>query len=74
MSTHTAMVIEGHEFLIPTEPPAPIEVEDLPPADIDACERCDGLGVMVVGHDQADRPLDEPCTWCDGTGDRRAAA
>lgn len=72
MTALTTHIIDGHEFYLPAEP-API-VHDEPPADIDACEHCDGLGVRVTGFDEAERPLDETCTWCDGSGNRRGSA
>lgn len=76
MTGFATLLIDDHEFIYPTDPPPndPVDVEDLPPADLDACEHCSGLGLLVVGLDEAERPIDEPCTWCDGSGDRRGWA
>lgn len=69
-----SVLVKGHEFALPhNDPPEPI-VYEAPPVDVDACEHCAGQGVVVVGYDEAERPLDEPCTWCDGSGDRRGWA
>ncbi len=73
MTALRATYVDEAVFYVPTDPPPPIEFEE-PPVDIDVCSHCDGHGVIVVGRDEADRPLDEPCTWCDGTGDRRGWA
>lgn len=52
-------------------PMDPVEVEALAPADLDACEKCDGLGVVVVGFEQdTNQPIDEDCRACDGSGSR----
>lgn len=67
--------VQDVEFLVPTEPlPVDMDPADEAPADLDACEHCSGLGVRVVGWDEAERPLDEPCPWCDGSGNRRGWA
>jgi hypothetical protein len=73
----TSVRIEDHDFLHPGHGPLPmdpVDVEALPPADLDDCEHCDGLGARVVYIEaETGLPVDEPCTWCDGTGDRRSA-
>ena len=52
-------------------PMDPVDVEDLPPADIDACDRCAGHGEVVTGTDPiSGRWVAETCPACDGTGDR----
>lgn len=76
MTAFDTVWVDNQPFLIPRHGPAalpmdPADIEQLPPADIDACEHCDGLGARVVGFDEADRPLDDTCSWCDGSGNRR---
>lgn len=70
MTAFATVWVEGQPFLIAGDPPAPIDYEQ-PPPDVDACEHCSGLGMVVVGLDEAERPIDETCGWCDGSGNRR---
>lgn len=52
-------------------PMDPLDVEDLPPADIDVCDRCGGGGEVITGADPVSgRWVAEPCPLCHGTGDR----
>lgn len=54
-------------------PVDPVLLEQLPPADIDKCEHCKGHGVVITGEDpDTGVAVDVECTWCEGTGDRRA--
>lgn len=48
--------------VIPADPQV---VEQLPPADIDACSRCDGTGAIFPTLDPQDI---EPCPVCKGDG------
>lgn len=56
----------------PAAPPMdPMDVEALPPVDIDACSTCDGLGIIITGTESDTGAwTDEPCTRCDGSGHR----
>lgn len=54
-----------------TLPMDPADVDTLPPADIDACSSCDGLGLIITGQESDTGAFtDEPCTSCDGSGHR----
>lgn len=52
-------------------PMDPLDVEDLPPADIDVCDRCSGGGEVVTGVDPTSgKWVSDTCPLCHGTGDR----
>lgn len=72
--TFATMWVDGQPFLVPADTPPPAIDYEQPPADVDACSHCDGLGARIVGFDEAEQPIDEPCTWCDGSGNRRGWA
>jgi len=67
-----SVLIEDQDFLVPMDPQ---DVEALPPADIDDCSHCDGLGTVVLYIEaETGLPVDEECGWCDGTGNRQGWA
>lgn len=56
--------------LIPMDP---LDVEALPPYDVDDCWACEGQGDVWVGHDRDGADVTRRCGQCRGTGMRGAA-
>ena len=50
-------------------PMDPMDVEQLPPEDLDDCDRCGGQGEVVTRTDpESGRWVTEECLSCHGTG------
>jgi len=78
VTTFATVRIDDQDFYLPDHGPIPMDpadVEALPPADIDDCSHCDGLGAVVLYIEaETGLPVDEDCTWCSGTGNRYGRA